>query len=859
MNQNRFPYDPETLPRELERHYICASQEEIQAMLEEVDCSKLEDLYAHIPQEVLMEDPPEIPRELAYVEIADHLEEIANKNRVGISFLGDGLADYNTHPLLPFLCNIRGLTTAYTPYQPERSQGTLNSLWIYQSCLSMLTGFEAINASMYDRSTCLYEAIQCSVRLQRGSKTALVSETIYPGDLEVLRTMAQDTGLKIEVFPANQELGIIDLQYLEQRIEELQGDLACIVFPQVNNFGNLEEVHFLTNIAKDHSVRSIAIIDPLLLGPGGLLAPREFGDCGVDMIVGEGQHLALGPNYGGPGLGILGIRFNDSCRNDLRSSAGRYVGLAKDEAGADCKVLVMSTREQHIRKEKATSNICSNQSFVATLAGAILLARGDRELGTALQAGRTMALKAASALTQISGVHLAFGMTPFFNEVTLKLDLPIDPLIKLAASEGIELGVNVSSRRREGKSNLLLLSFSDRHSADDLSRLIAFFESQFGKRGNETDNIPLVPLEYLREEPPGIPHLPTAKIEQHYRELGRQNISPDEGPYPLGSCTMKYNPYINDYCASLKGFTSIHPQADESNTQGCLEILYETQEIFKSLLGLPAVTTQPVAGAQGELVGVKMFQAYHRDNSEGARDILLIPRSAHGTNYATATVSGFSPTKENRDAGLKLVEADSSGLIDLDQLKELIAKYDNRIAGIMVTNPNTSGIMESKFQEVAELIHSVGGLVYMDGANLNAISGWVHLGKLGVDAVHSNLHKTFSIPHGGGGPGDAIVAVSKKLIDYLPGVQVRKNGDSFETFKPSKSMGPIHRHHGNFAHKVRCYTYLRALGPEGVRRMSAIAVLSARYMFSKLSKIYPCLPAESKEPRMHEFILTLLA
>jgi glycine dehydrogenase len=323
---------------------------------------------------------------------------------------------------------------------------------------------------------------------------------------------------------------------------------------------------------------------------------------------------------------------------------------------------------------------------------------------------------------------------------------------------------------------------------------------------------------------------------------------------------MKYNPYINDWAAGLSGFSGSHPQALEENVQGSLEILFEIQEMFKAITGLPAVTTQPVAGAQGELVGIKMFQAYHRDRGEAeSRNIVLIPRSAHGTNPATATMAGYE-TKKVGDTiyGIVLIEAGPDGMMNMDQLRELIKTHSHKIAGIMVTNPNTSGIFEVGFKEMASLIHQVGGLVYMDGANMNAIAGIVDLDKLGVDAVHNNLHKTWTIPHGGGGPGDAIVAVSHRLQDYLPGVQIEKQNGQFKTFTPAKSIGSFHRHYGNFAHKVRCYTYLKALGTEGVVKMSSVAVLCARYLQKKLEPSFPNLPAARKDnPIMHEFIITL--
>jgi glycine dehydrogenase len=357
-----------------------------------------------------------------------------------------------------------------------------------------------------------------------------------------------------------------------------------------------------------------------------------------------------------------------------------------------------------------------------------------------------------------------------------------------------------------------------------------------------------------------LPDFSIEDIKKYYQKLNDINVSPDDNIYPLGSCTMKYNPYINDWAAGLSGFTRVHPQSPIENVQGSLKILFEIQEIFKSITGLPAVTTQPVAGAQGELVGLKLFQAYHADRGEGhTRNIILIPKSAHGTNPATATMAGYRTYNENGVSyGIVTIQANGQGQIDMEQVKKLVEEYSTRIAAVMVTNPNTSGIFETDFKKMSDLIHSVGGLVYMDGANMNAIAGWVDLDKMGVDAVHNNLHKTWSIPHGGGGPGDGIVAVSEKLIPYLPGHTVIFSEGKYTLHKAAKSIGEFHRHFGNFAHKIRAYTYIKALGEIGTRRMSGMSVLAARYLYSKLQNSFPILPENTENnPRMHEFILTL--
>ncbi len=856
-------YNPHKLPRELKEYYISASREEIQQMLNTLELSSREDLFTHIPKNIRFPQTPKVCQRFSYDQLTDHVNELANKNQIKSSFLGDGLKWYQVHPIVPYVSQIRGLTTAYTPYQPERSQGTLKTLWIYSSTLSQLTGFEAINASFYERATCLFEAMNTALRIKKKAKTILLSEGLYPEDIKVVQTLAKETPMKVETFPLCPQSGLTDQVRFEEKLNQLGEELAAVVYPQANSLGLLEDIHQLTDTIQAHKALAIAVIDPILLGQNGLLPPSEYGEKGADMIVGEGQHLAIGPNYGGPGLGVFGIRFHKENKTAIRSTAGRFVGKALDIQGQECLSMVLSTREQHIRREKATSNICSNQSFLASLAGAAILGRGEEGLAKTLETSRKRTLEMVEFFNHLDKIELAFPDSPFFNEICLSYQGNLSELIKKASSKGLHLGVDVSSRL-SGDKNLLLLFFNDAQSIEDLEKLKNFLREELGTKVSQQDqekrtSWPSI-SKLLRKGKVGLPNLKTQNLEDFYRKLGDQNVSPDDNIYPLGSCTMKYNPYINDYAAVLTGFTDLHPQAPEEDAQGSLEVLYHIQEYFKTITGLPGVTTQPVAGAQGELVGIKMFQAYHRDRGYGnKKNIIIIPKSAHGTNPATATMAGFeTKTVNGIPQGLISIDADEQGQIDLEQFHSLMDQYGDRVAGIMITNPNTSGIFENSFKEIAERLHEVDALVYMDGANMNAIAGWVDLEAMGVDAVHNNLHKTWTIPHGGGGPGDAIVAVSKKLIDYLPGKQIVLEGKIFRSKTPVKTIGSFHRHWGNFAHKVRAYTYLRALGDEGIREMSAIAVLSARYLFEKLKMIYPTLPEKSEDiPRMHEFILTI--
>jgi glycine dehydrogenase len=859
-----YPYNLNQLPKEKAKHYISATNEEILQMCQELAIDDPMELFNHIPSEYFFENPIDIGDELDYDKITDYLTSVSKKNRILPSFIGDGLKSYSVGSAVSKITQIRGLTTAYTPYQPERSQGTLQTLWIYSNALKKLTGMEAINASMYDRSTAIFEAISTMIRFCRRKKTVLVVDSLFPGDKSVIETMIKETESRVVYAPVDAQSGVVDLEKFEQLILDHQSDLAGVLFSQINCFGNIAPFNQLTDTADKYKLLKTAVIDPITLADGGLTPPSEFGSSqtGVEIIVGEGQHLAMGPNFGGPGLGIFGVRFNQNQKSLIRSTPGRYVGKASDSAGRDCLCMILSTREQHIRREKATSNICSNQSFLATMVGANLLQLGSVGLKTTLQSSLHNKKHVLTHILKLKGVELAFSDTASLNEVCLKITsgkFNVSELIKKANTNGIHLGVDVSKRYNTSE-NQLMLFFNDLQTQEVIDKLVKFFEDNFEK--NESSQLPNLDLlpELQRTTPTNLPHFSEEQVVNFYTLLGEQNVSPDDNIYPLGSCTMKYNPYLNDYTAGLEHFVNSHPQVPEEDAQGSLEVLYQIQEKFKAITGLPAVTTMPVAGAQGELVGLKMFQAYHRaKGNQETKKIILIPRSAHGTNPATASVAGFlNCKKEGLDYGIITVEANDTGLINMDQLKELIKTHGERIAGIMVTNPNTSGLFETSFLEMANLIHSVDGLVYMDGANMNAIAGVIDLNSMGVDAVHNNLHKTWSIPHGGGGPGDAIVAVSDKLIDFMPGIQVENNNGVFKTTRPPQSMGDIHRHFGNFAHKVRCLTYLLRLGSDGVKKMSCISVLASSYLFSRLKKLYPTLPSGAHEtPHMHEFIITL--
>ena len=851
----KLPFDPLEFPREFRRHYVSANEDDICKMLAKVGLRDLSQLFGHIDPHLLFPHPLPLPEEKGYNEVAEKVFQISNLSNHKISFIGDQLPVWKTPPIVEFVSNLRNLSTSYTPYQPERSQGTLITHWIYQCAMSLLTGFEAINTSLYDRSFAIYEAITCAIRTSRKSSRILLASSLFPQEIQVLQTLSEETGIKFDFLDLDHNTGRCNYGQLSSFSIEDLNQYSALVYPQVNSLGLLEDVDLLTDFCDDNRIRSIACIDPFLLGEGGLKPPVEFGRSGADFIAGDAQHLAIPPNFGGPGLGIFGCRHNDENKSDLRNTPGRYIGQAKDLNGRDCHVMVLSTREQHIRKEKATSNVCSNQAFLATLAGASILSQGSKGLGEAVELANRNQQKVIDAIDSLEGIELAYTENISPTELSILTDKPASTLQNNARAAGIHLGVNISDRIKTPKKNveLIKLSFSNLHSEENINSLISFLQSEFSSALSENSkNSFRIDEKYLRRKPVTLPAYSNEELREYFGKLAELNVSPDDGCYPLGSCTMKYNPLLNDWAAGLKGFAEIHPQAPKEDIQGPLKVLHEIQEWFKGITGLSGVTTQPVAGAQGELVGIKLFQAYHRSRGETKRKFILIPRSAHGTNFATAAMAGYPD-------GIVYLEANDKGKIDLQDFIGKLAKYGDRLCGVMITNPNTSGIFETDFKKIADDVHRAGGLVYMDGANMNAIAGIINLAELGVDAVHNNLHKTWTIPHGGGGPGDAIVAVSEKLVDFLPGKQIIKLKDGSYDFEiPSRSIGSFHRNWGNFGHKVRAYTYLLRLGQEGIPRMSSVAVLSARYLFEKLKNRYQTLPIDvSNSPRMHEFILTL--
>ena len=628
-----------------------------------------------------------------------------------------------------------------------------------------------------------------------------------------------------------------------------------------------------------------------------LKPPGEFG---VDVAVGEGQTLGNRLDYGGPSFGFFAAQ-----ETYLRRMPGRIAGETTDVDGRRGFVLTLQTREQHIRREKATHNICTAQALNA-LAGVIYLSwlgrRGLVELGELLLQRTAYARR---TLAELDGVELLHEQ-PVVREFAVKLDAPVDKVIERCAAEGVNpgfpleddgllvaiteqrsredidrLATRPASRRRgrarggdarESTSNRLARRPGDpghdaavRAARDQFEtpmqrdRAVTIFEkSKEGRRAFVAPELDvphqddLLPEHLRRAEPPKLPEIAEPEIVRHYNRLSKRNFDLDTGFYPLGSCTMKHNPKLHERVAALPGNARLHPAQDPKRAQGALQLMCELQQALGEIAGLPHVSLQPSAGSHGELAGVLLTRAYHEDRGEH-RTKVLTPDTAHGTNPATVTMAGYEVVK---------VGTDERGGVDVEDLR---AKADDDVACLMLTNPNTLGLFDENIEEIAKIVHGVGATLYYDGANLNAVMGRTRPGDMGFDIVHYNLHKTFTQPHGGGGPGAGPIAVSDRIEPYLPRPQVVRreadngHGPSFDLdYDRPKSIGRLRGFQGNYGVFVRSYAYILSLGGDGLQEASETAVLNANYLLARLKEegVAEHLPAAYDRVCMHEFVLS---
>jgi len=789
-------------------------------MLAAVGCDSLNTLLDEVvPPAIRSQAPLALPASRSEPDVLAELKAIAGRNRIYRNYIGQGY--YGTHTPNVVLRNVLenpAWYTAYTPYQPEISQGRLEALLNYQTMVADLTGLDISNASLLDEGTAAAEAMTLA---RRGSKSAspvfFVSAHCHPQTIEVVRTRAEGLGIEIAVG------------------DEAQGLPECfgVLLQYPHSLGAVTDYRALAEAAHAQGAVVACATDLLALA---LLTPP--GEWGADIAVGSSQRFGVPFGFGGPHAGFM------ACKDAFkRNMPGRLVGVSKDAQGNPALRLALQTREQHIRREKATSNICTAQVLLAVMAGLYAVWHGPegiRRIATRVQR-YTAILR--TALTQL-GIKVV--NDTFFDTLLLETGAATPALVVAAECEHINL------RRVDGAR--LSVSLDETVTAADLQALVNVFAA-----GLEKDDVALdidaldakaaggIPAAVQRETAI-LSHPVFSSVQsetdmlRYLRKLSDKDLALDRSMIPLGSCTMKLNATAEMIPITWPEFAQIHPYAPVDQSQGYRELVQRLSDALCEITGYDDISLQPNSGAQGEYAGLLAIRGYHRANGQSQRDVCLIPASAHGTNPASAQLVGMS---------VVVVASDANGNVDIADLRAKVEQVGDRLAALMITYPSTHGVFEESITEICDLVHQAGGQVYLDGANMNAMVGVAQPGKFGSDVSHLNLHKTFCIPHGGGGPGVGPVAVRSHLAPYLPGVLNAQGKLDGEAEVGPVSAAPF----GSASILPISFAYIALMGADGLRSATEMAILNANYLAARLRDHYPVLYTGRNGRVAHECIL----
>lgn len=820
--------------------YIPHTEKDIKEMLATLGIASIDELFKEIPEQLILKHfLSKIPNALCEMDVAKFLKDRLMKDKRGLCFIGAGAYEHYVPAAVWDLTNRGEFLTSYTPYQAEASQGTLQVIYEFQTSIARLMKLDVSNASMYDGASALAEAILMAVRANKHSKskTVLIPKAISPAYKSTLKTILSLQKIKLIEVSFDLEKGGIDLNALNKYKDQ---DISALVIANPNFFGVLEEVDVLTDWAHENNALVVALVNPLAMA--FLKPPGQWGKSGADIATGSGQPLGVFLSHGGPYFGFL------CCKSEyIRQLPGRIVAKTSDLSGREGYTLTLQAREQHIRRAKATSNICTNQSLLATAATVYMSLLGASGMQKIASASHANAKELCEKLSSINGVEKVFSGS-FFHEFVIKFKTKIDGLLEKLADVGIQGGVNLTSDYPELENSLLVCA-TETKSQSDLDfyadQLAAVLHGEGSKKRAKVSQD--IDAKYLREDQVMPKELSELEVVRHFTRLSQKNFSVDTNFYPLGSCTMKYSPRIMQHLTALPEFLYAHPYALETHSQGFLECMFEMQEWLKEITGMKAVSLTPMAGAQGEFAGVAMIKAYHESRHDDARNEIIIPDAAHGTNPASATMAGYNVVE---------IPTLPEGDVDLSALKKVVGP---KTAAIMLTNPSTLGVFERNIEKIANIVHEAGGLLYCDGANMNAILGKVLPGAMGFDVVHLNLHKTFGAPHGGGGPGAGPIAVGEKLAPFLPIPMVGKKDSNYVWLKEEdcpKTIGRLSAFYGNMGVILKAYIYLLLVGREGLPKIAEFATLNANYLMKILTEAGFSAPFE-KRIAAHEFIISL--
>jgi glycine dehydrogenase len=741
-------------------------------------------------------------------EALTELRALANTNTVAVSMIGQGYFDTLTPPVLRRnILENPAWYTAYTPYQPEISQGRLEALLNFQTMVEDLTGLEVANASMLDEATAAAEAMTLMHRAVKGSANRLaVDNDVYPQTAAVLATRAEPLG--IEIVTADLRHGLPD------------GDFFGVVVQLPGASGVV--VDWADLVAQAHDRGALVAVGADLLSLTLIAPPGEFG---ADVAFGTTQRFGVPMGFGGPHAGYLAVHTKHA-----RQLPGRLVGVSVDADGAPAYRLALQTREQHIRRDKATSNICTAQVLLAVMAAMYASYHGADGLTSIAHRVHGEALGVATGLTTagIEVVHDAF-----FDTVLARVPGRAEEIRAAAKAKGINVWVVDSDH--------VSVSCDEATTADHVEKVLSAFGATRGGHHWAGPEIGTRTSGFLAH-PAFTRYRTETEMMRYLRSLADKDIALDRSMIPLGSCTMKLNAAAEMEPITWPEFSRQHPFAPAADTPGLRQLIADLEKWLTALTGYDAVSLQPNAGSQGEYAGLLAIRAYHDDRGDTGRDVCLIPSSAHGTNAASAALAGMR---------VVVVACRENGDVDLDDLLARIAEHGDRVAALMITYPSTHGVYEHDVADICAAVHDVGGQVYVDGANLNALVGLARPGRFGGDVSHLNLHKTFCIPHGGGGPGVGPVAVREHLARYLPGHPLAEELSDAYTVSAapygSASILPI------------SWAYIRMMGAPGLRDATLTAIASANYIARRLDEYYPVLYTGENGMVAHECILDLRA
>ena len=801
----------------LARH-IGPSQGDQEIMLKAVGAKSLDDLMKNtVPEKILLTDEFEVDEPVSENDALKKLKSISKKNEIFRNFIGMGY--YNTFTPNVILRNILenpGWYTSYTPYQPEVAQGRLEMLLNFQQVITDLTGMDIANASLLDESTAAAEAVGLCQRIDKNdSDHVFVSSDCNPQTIDLIKTRTEPFGLKLLI--GNQK------DYLSSVNEKL----ICGVLPYPATLGDIIDPS--EAISQIHKKGGKAIVVADLLSLTKLKTPAELG---ADIAVGSAQRFGIPMGYGGPHAAFFATK-----EEFKRSMPGRIIGVSVDRYGKKAYRLSLQTREQHIRRGKATSNICTAQALLAIISAAYAIYHGPR--GILQIANRTSKLaKLFSEGVKATGFEIL--SDHFFDTVTIKTKDKTKEIYQKALAKKINL--------RNVNNEMISVAFDEAKKLEDVNTLLEIFGSN--KKYDQEVKVELnnIPSQLKRTSkylthPVFNKYQSETEMLRYLKKLEDCDIALNRSMIALGSCTMKLNATAELIPITWKEFSLPHPFVPTEQMKGYQHLFNDLINDLKEITGFDAVSLQPNSGAQGEYAGLMTIRKYHRQNKQENRNVCLIPDSAHGTNPASAQMSGMK---------VVVVNCDDDGNVDIKDLEEKAEKHSKDLAALMVTYPSTHGVFEEKIIEICEIIHNKGGQVYMDGANLNALVGVAKPGKFGPDVCHINLHKTFCIPHGGGGPGMGPIACAKHLKDFLPNHNIIKecgpiNGMGSVSAAPwgSSSILPI------------SWMYIKMMGAEGLKKASQVSILNANYIAKKLSSDFKVLYTGKNGNVAHECIIDI--